>query len=68
MERTRVKMSGGCKAESGVGVIVHNWLIGKVVRVERFNDSVIKVNIITGDSAIPRVSLGIPVPVPGPGL
>ena len=31
--------SGGCKAENGVGVIVANWLIGKVVGVERFIDS-----------------------------
>ena len=41
--------SGGCKAENGVGVIVANWLIGKVVGVERFNDRVMKVNIIIGD-------------------
>ena len=31
--------NGGCKAENGVGVIVANWLIGKVAGVERFNDS-----------------------------
>ena len=30
--------SGGCKAENGVGVIVANWLIGKVVGVERFSE------------------------------
>ena len=30
--------SGSCKAENGVDVIVANWLIGKVVVVERFND------------------------------
>ena len=41
--------SGGCKAENGVGVMVANWLIGKVAAVERFNDRVIKVNIIIGD-------------------
>ena len=41
--------SGGCKAENGVGVIVANCLIGKVVQAERFNDRVIKVNIVIGD-------------------
>ena len=41
--------SRGCKAENGVGVIVANWLIGKVVGVERFNDRVMKVNINIGD-------------------
>ena len=41
--------SGGCKAENGVGVIAANWLIGKIVGVERFNDRVMKVNIIIGD-------------------
>ena len=40
--------SGGYKVENGVGVIVANWLIGKVVRVERFNDRVMKVNIVIG--------------------
>ena len=39
---------GGCKAENGVGVIVANWLIGKFVGVERFNDRVMKVNIVVG--------------------
>ena len=38
--------SEGCKAENGVGVIVANWLTGKVVGVERFYDRVIKVNIV----------------------
>ena len=38
----------GCKAENGVGVIVANWLIGKVVGVEMFNDRVMKVNIVIG--------------------
>ena len=32
-----------------MGVIVANWLIGKVVGVERFNDRVMRVNIVTGD-------------------
>ena len=41
--------NGGCKAENDVGVIVANWLIGKVVGVERFNDRVMKVNIVIGD-------------------
>ena len=42
--------SGGRKAENNVGVIVVNWLMGKVVvGVERFNDRVMKVNIIIGD-------------------
>ena len=41
--------SEGCKAENGVDVIVANWLIGKVVGVERFNDRVTKVSIIIGD-------------------
>ena len=38
----------GCKAENGVGVIVANWLIGKVVGVEMFNDRVMKVYIVIG--------------------
>ena len=32
-----------------MGVIVANWLIGKVVRLERFNDRVMKVNIVVRD-------------------
>ena len=40
---------GGCKAENGVGVIVANWLLGKVVGVERYNDRVMKANIIIGN-------------------
>ena len=32
-----------------MGVIAAKWLIGKVVRVERFNDRVMKVNIVLGD-------------------
>ena len=41
--------NGGCKAENGVDVIVANWLIVKVVGVERFNDRVMKINIIIED-------------------
>ena len=41
--------SGGCKTENGEGVIVANWLIGKIVEVERFNDRVMKVKIVIGD-------------------
>ena len=41
--------SGVCKAENGVGVIVANWLIVKVAGVERFNDRVMKVNIVIGE-------------------
>ena len=37
---------GGCKAENDLGVILGNWLIWKIVRVERFNDKMIKVNIV----------------------
>ena len=40
--------SGGYKAENGVGVIIVNWLIGKVVRVERSDDRVMKINVIIG--------------------
>ena len=32
-----------------MGVIVAKWLIGKVVGVERYNDRVMKVNIVIGD-------------------
>ena len=32
-----------------MGVVVANWLIGKVVGVERFNDRVMKVSIVIGD-------------------
>ena len=41
--------NGVCKAENSVVVIVANWLIGKVVAVDRFNDRVMKVNIVIGD-------------------
>ena len=52
--------SGGCKAENGVGVIVANWLIEKVVGVEKFNDRVMKVNIINGDVVWEVVSCNCP--------
>ena len=32
-----------------MGVIVANWLTGKVLGVEKYNDRVIKVNIVIGD-------------------
>ena len=32
-----------------MGVIVANWLIGKVVGLGRFNDRVMKVNIVVRD-------------------
>ena len=35
----------GLAIQKTVGVIVANWLIGKVVGLERFNDRVTKVNI-----------------------
>ena len=41
--------SGSSKAVNGVGVIVANWLIGKIVEVERYSDRVMKVNIVIGD-------------------
>ena len=41
--------SGGCKAENGVGVTVVNWLIGKVVGIERYTDRVMKANVVIGD-------------------
>ena len=41
--------SGGCNVENGVGVLVANWLSMKVMRVERFNDRVMKVNIVIGN-------------------
>ena len=36
---------GGCKAEHGVDVIAANWLIGKVVEVEMFNNRAMKIMI-----------------------
>ena len=41
--------SGSSKAVNGVGVIVANWLVGKIVEVERYSDRVMKVNIVIGD-------------------
>ena len=41
--------NGAYKGQNGVGVIVANWLIGKFVGVDRFNDRVMKVNNVTGD-------------------
>ena len=52
--------SGGCKAENDVGVIYANWFIGKVVGVERFNDRVMKVNIVTWDVVWEVVSCNCP--------
>ena len=37
-----------CKADNGMGVIVAICLIGKVMGVERYNDRVMKVNIVIG--------------------
>ena len=42
--------SGVCKAENCVVVIVANWLTGKVVGVVRYNDKVMKVNTVIGDT------------------
>ena len=52
--------SGGCKTENGVGVIVAIWLNGKVVGIERFNDRVMKVNIVIGDAVWEVVSFYFP--------
>ena len=52
--------SGGCKADNGVGVLVTEWLIGKVVGVERFNDRVMKVNIVIWDAVLEVVSCYCP--------
>ena len=52
--------SRGCKTENGVSVIVANWLIGKVVGVERFNDRVMKVIVVTGDVVWETVSCCCP--------
>ena len=39
-----------CSQENkSVTVIVANWLVEKVVGIERFNDRVTKVNIVIGD-------------------
>ena len=47
--------SEGCKAENGVGVIVANRLIRKIVGVERYNDRAMKVNIVIGDELMDKV-------------
>ena len=52
--------SGGCKGENGVGVMLANWLIGKIVGPERFNDRVMKVNIVIGDVVWEVVSCYFP--------
>ena len=43
-----------------MSVIVANWLIGKVVGVERFNDRVMKVIVVTGDVVWETVSCCCP--------
>ena len=53
--------SGVYKAEMGVGVINGNWLIGKVVGVQRFNDRVMKVNNIIEDVVWEVVSCYCPL-------
>ena len=40
--------SGSSKAVNGVGVIVVNWLIGKIVEVERYSDRVIRSILLLG--------------------
>ena len=50
----------GCKAENKVGVIVANWLIRKGIGVEKYNDRVIKVNIVIRDSVWEVVSCYCP--------
>ena len=47
------------KAESSVGVIVSNWLIGKILGVESFNDRMMK-NTVIGDVACGVVSCYCP--------
>ena len=44
-------LSGGCKGENGMAVVVANLLIGKFVGVEKFNYRVMQVNIVNGDVA-----------------
>ena len=43
-----------------MGVIVANWLIGKVVGVQRFNDRVMKVNTVIGGAVWEEVSCCYP--------
>ena len=52
--------SGICKAENGVGVIVANCLIGKVVGVERCNVRLMKVITVIGDVVWEVVSCHCP--------
>ena len=52
--------SGSSKAVNGVRVIVANWLIGKIVEVERYSDRVMKVNIVIGDVVCEVVSCYCP--------
>ena len=40
---------GGYKTDNGVGLIIANQLIGKVTGVERYNDRVLKINIVVRD-------------------
>ena len=49
-----------CIAKNGMGVIVASWLIGKVLRAERFNDRVKKVKIKIGDFVCRVVSCYCP--------
>ena len=56
----KVFWSKGYIAENGMSVIVANWFIGKVLRVERFNDRVKKVNINIRDVVCRVVSCYCP--------
>ena len=51
---------GACKTENKVCVIVANWLIGKVVGGERYNDRVMTVNFVIGDAVWEVVSCYCP--------
>ena len=44
-----ISLALGCKAGNIVGLIVANWLIGKIAGVERFSDKVKKVSVVIGD-------------------
>ena len=52
--------NGSSKAVNGVGVIVANWLIEKIVEVERYSDRVMKVIIVIGDVVWEVVSCHCP--------
>ena len=52
--------SGSCKPENGAGLMVANWLIGKIVGVKRYNDRVIKVNVVIGHVIWEEVSCYCP--------